>query len=449
MMNDMIFDALEQALTKINSGEDIEATLSKHPQVESDLRSLLETMQAAHSIASGDIPKKTINRSRTRILARAAQLRQDRKFRRTIFRRLPRLVYAFILAVIITLVSFSGLSIASAQSLPGDQLYLLKRASENIRLNLSVTLDDHYAVEDQYKARRIKEVGALLAARRPEFVEFFGEVISQSDDQWEIGGVDVHLDADTIIIGDITSGSMVEVEGKTVPSGWVQASEIHLQSYGFLGYVESISPNVWQIAGKMVHITSDSRVDSGLQVGDWVVVSVHSDDFGVLSALIIDGTNIPSPTPIPNIYPESTINPNESAPTSTLVPLKDNERLENKNEVEEGEDLVIEDSRDSEIDNHPEESGNIDDSQGDDQGESEDGDNGHESDDEGRDDSGEKGDEDGEESDNPEGEENEEDEEKDDEGDGDDEEEGGEDAKDDGEDEKVEEEEEEKNEGGN
>jgi len=449
-MNETLFDALEQALIEIDSEENIKATLSKHPQVETDFRPILETMQAAYSISSVDIPIKTINRSRTRILARAAQLRLDRKSRRTIFHRIPRLAYAFILAVIITLMSFSGLSIASAQSLPGDQLYPLKRAAENIRLSLSVTLDDHYAVEDRYKARRIEEVEALLAAGRIELVEFFGLVNQQDDDRWNIGGVDVRLSSDTIILGDILIGVMVEVEGATGPDGWVQASEIHLQTYGFVGFVETISPTVWQISGKVVHITPESRVDPEIQEGDWVVVSVRSDDFGVLTALIIDDTNLPTPTPIPTLSPESTIKPSDSALTATLLLMEEDEGSDDYIKPGDGEAQGSEDSTDSEQDNHPEDNGDNDDSQDEDQGESEDGDNEDESegedecdseeDDEGGDDGddeddgedGEDGDdgEDDDDGDEEEGDDSEEDEEED--------EDGGDDTKDDEEDEEDE-----------
>jgi len=310
-----IFDTLEEALSRINTGEDLESILSKHPKIESDLQLLLESLDAAHLISPADVPTKTINRSRTRILARTAQLRRDQNSSTTILRRIPRLVFALAIAVILTLMSFSGLSIVSAKALPGDQLYPLKRVAENIRLGMSVTLKDHQAVEDRYKARRIDEVNRLIAAGRTELIEFFGRVNQQGDNIWDIGGIEVRLSPDTILIGDILVGMMVEVEGVTVPDGWVQASEIHLQTYGFLGYIESISPGVWQISGKTVHITPESRVDSAVQVGDWVVVSVRSDDFGVLTALIIDTSTLPTPTPMPTLIPDSI--PKTSVPTLT------------------------------------------------------------------------------------------------------------------------------------
>jgi hypothetical protein len=338
-MEPEIIDTLEEVLSGISAGGDMADIISESFQVESGLGPLLGSMDAAHSLSSVDVPVKTINRSRTRVLARAAQLRQERKSVNSVFRRIPRLAYALALAVVLALMSYGGLSIVSAKALPGDQLYPLKRATENIRLGLSVTLEDHHAVEDRYKLRRIEEVNSLIASGRSEFVEFYGKVNQQGENSWNIGGVDVRLSPDTIIIGDIFIGMVVEVEGVTVPDGWVQASEIHLQTYGFMGYVESISAGVWQISGKTIYITPESRVDSAVQVGDWVVVSVRSDDFGVLTALIIDASSLPAPTPIPTLDPDSAAKTSVPTPSDSLNGSGDETGSQDGSEGEGGQEF--------------------------------------------------------------------------------------------------------------
>ena len=242
------------------------------------------------------------------------QLRQEPQSHWWIFRRVPRFVYTLVLTLIF-LISFSGLSIASAQALPGDQFYPFKRGAENIRLSLSVSPESHRAVEDLYQTRRIREVERLLASARTSFVAFYGKLNSQEASRWNIGGIDVRLTSDTIVIGDIPLGAVVEVEGMTLAEGWVQASEIHLQTFGFVGYVENISPDLWQIGGRTVQITQDSRIGSGIRVGDWVIASVRSDDFGNLFAQLIDTSNLATPTVTPTHTPSPTMHP----PTPTLA----------------------------------------------------------------------------------------------------------------------------------
>jgi hypothetical protein len=103
----------------------------------------------------------------------------------------------------------------------------------------------------------------------------------------------------------------VEVEGLTQPDGVVNASEIHLQTFGFVGYVEAIESQSWRIGGRTVQITAESRVSPGIRVGDWVVVSVRSDDFGNLTALIISGSTLPTPTSVPTATAVPTTEPQE------------------------------------------------------------------------------------------------------------------------------------------
>jgi hypothetical protein len=294
-MNEKLYNALEDGLTELESGVELEDLLAANPELEADLSHLLETAQIASREASREIAPEVINRSRTRVLSQGIQLQQRNRTGLGFLRRTHRLAIALVTAFVI-LLSGGGLAAGSAQALPGDQLYPVKRAAENLRLSLAVTLKDHQAVEDRYQARRVDEVEQLLRLGRSAFVEFHGRVNSRDGERWDIGGIKVRQNPQTILIGQIFHGLSVEVEGVTLPEGWVLASEIHLQTFGFIGYVESISPDVWQIAGRTVQITDQTRSDPGIQVGDWVVVSVLSDDFGNLSALIIDISTLPTPT---------------------------------------------------------------------------------------------------------------------------------------------------------
>jgi hypothetical protein len=294
-MTKKLYDSLEDALTDLESGRKLDTILADNPELKTEFSDILDSPQMTRAEVGKDIPAEVLARSRTFILSRAMQLRQNSQPGSRFFRRSQRLTIALILAFVI-LLSGGGLAAGSAQALPGDQLYPVKRVAENLRLNIAVTLKDHQAVEDRYQTRRINEVEQLLSMRRSAFVQFHGRVNKRDGERWDIGGIDVRQNSQTILIGNILPGVVVEVEGLTIPEGWVQAAEIHLQTLGFVGYVESISPEVWQIGGRAVQITPKTKIDPGIQIGDWVVVSAFSDDFGNLSAHLIDNSNLPTPT---------------------------------------------------------------------------------------------------------------------------------------------------------
>jgi hypothetical protein len=327
-MDEKRYDALEQALTQLESGSELEDIQSAYP----DLTAELETAVMAKSISQEEIPPGAASRSRTRILARADQLRRDIQPRRLLFNRVPRFTISFIIIAVL-LLSSGGLVVASAQAIPGDQLYGVKRTLETVRLGLAVNPQSHQHIEELYQSRRVDEVQRLLELGRPEMVEFYGVVEEQTDVYWMISGIEVKLGPETVLIGDILPGMTVEVEGATQPEGIVLASEIHLQTFAFIGIVESISSGIWQIDGRQVNITTESLVDPSIQVGDWVMVTVQSDDFGNLTARSIELSGLATPTaPIPT-----------STPTRTLIPSptfddETGDEMDDENETPEPEE---------------------------------------------------------------------------------------------------------------
>ena len=340
MMNRILYENLENALIQLEAGEELETILAAYPELVPHLRPVLDAAQIARQELVQEISPEILNRSRTRVLAHAMQLRQGPQPVGFAFGRFRRLAIALVLAFAF-LLSWGGLVVTSAQALPGDQLYPAKLTLEKARLGLTFTPQSHHQVEELYQSRRVDEIHRLLALGRIALVEFHGVVEKQETDKWIVSGIDIRLYPTTILIGKILPGMTAEVEGLTQPDGTVQASEIHLQTFGFVGYVESISSQAWQIAGKTVQITPDSRVASGLRVGDWVVVSVRSDDFGNLTALIIAVSSIPTPTQTP--LPTA---------TSTLIYQSD----ESPGEVEKdgSEHLDERDADDLELENEDE-----------------------------------------------------------------------------------------------
>jgi len=318
-------DTFESCLEAIVAGADAQQILDQHPEI----RPALEAALQARELQGGAIPFEVQQRSRSRVLAHAAGLRTNQKISRNIFARLPRLGIAMLLALFAFL-TWSSLLIVSARSLPGDQLYPVKRAIEDLRLNLSSNSSNHQSIEEQYRRRRIEEVERLLNQGRTEMVSFDGIVNEQGVRHWTVGNVMVVVAPDTSILGLINPGDLVEVEGTTQPEGWVRAFEIHLQEHEFMGVVESISSQEWLISGQNVPITSETQIDPNVQIGSRVQVIVHTQDDGSLYATQIIFISDPATaTPIPTLT---------ATPFPTIDPTVDNHE-----EGEEGDDHGNED----------------------------------------------------------------------------------------------------------
>ncbi len=125
-------------------------------------------VQAAQRLAQGPAVRLT-PAAQARIEARlraqvAAQT--DRPVQRALFRQrlLPALRVAAALALVL-LVGLFGVAQASADSLPGDRLYPVKRAIEDARLAL-VSAQSEPALRVRFAERRLDEFERLLAQRQ-------------------------------------------------------------------------------------------------------------------------------------------------------------------------------------------------------------------------------------------------------------------------------------------
>lgn len=336
-MSDALYEALEACLLAIEKGASLNQALSKYPEIRDELQPLLEMAIQSKQLQVDDIPTDVMIRSRTQALNHAAKLRSAHRKPIGILKSLPRFATAVLLVLILILTSSSIMS-ASAKSLPGDQLYPVKRAVENVRLGITLDSTTHQDIEASFQERRLSEVQQLINLQRSERVSFDAQVILQGDDRWVIGDVVVLLTPETIIIGEITPGMVVEVEGITRPNGWVQASEIHLRNFKITGVVESISPNLWHISGEEIQINSDTYIDPNIQVGQIVVVQIHSTDDGVFYARnILLESLLPTMTPHPILRPTEEL---ESLDDQTED--EGTETIETGDESEDGDDLFDE-----------------------------------------------------------------------------------------------------------
>lgn len=225
-------DALEACLQALEQGETLDAALARFPALADELRPMLQASLRARTLA-GPPPSDAIQRrGRARLLQRAAELREAKTAsRRTWLFHLRPLAAAFMLVVFF--LSGTRLVRASSTSLPGDNLYPVKRAWEGARLLFVFSETERDDLEMKYESERADEVRELLARGRIEAVSFSGYITSQADSLWMVSGIPVAVLADTVLpVEPVSVGSAVMVSGLTTTEGVLQAHIIALVPAG-------------------------------------------------------------------------------------------------------------------------------------------------------------------------------------------------------------------------
>lgn len=225
-----LYDALEMCLKEIEQGADVDTVLFRHPELAAELRPILETSAKAKAMAVPAPSEDVMRRNRAKVLQHASELRERRSApapRRIWSVPLRRALVAFMVIALLS-VSGTGLVRASSATLPGDNLYPVKRTWERLSLLLTFDPSGREALEFDYENERLRELSELLASGRSAKVDFAGYVTRQSGTEWRVSGITVFLSADTRLPGEpVVVGDAVRVRGQT-QSGGVAAERIEL-----------------------------------------------------------------------------------------------------------------------------------------------------------------------------------------------------------------------------
>lgn len=319
-MNQKQLDAFEKCLELLAAGVALEECVKRYPEFTPAMQDLLVHAKNLYDLGDERIPTELMERSRKNLLTKAKSLRTDQSrdsgTRFTIFgthvkpliARLPKLAplssrLLIILGLTTLLILFSsGLVIASAKSLPGDSLYPVKRAVEDIRIHIVPIHDIRLEYENNYSHQRVVEVRRLIELERVQQISFEGILESIAGNIWMVSGIPVSINSNTTILSglpgtqSIETGSVIEVEGKTGSQDWVTANEIHLREYLYIGTVEKVNKNNWQISGNEINITSGTQIDPDIREGDDVTILLRSEDNGLYALALLHNIRV-SPTP--------------------------------------------------------------------------------------------------------------------------------------------------------
>ncbi|HMB22831.1 MAG TPA: DUF5667 domain-containing protein, partial [Anaerolineales bacterium] len=224
-----LYEALQVCLEAIERGADIDTVLSRYPDLADELRPILEASRNASSLTVPVPTTEVVRRNRAKVLQRAAQMRESKRSSRRIWFASLRRVAVTLAVVAILFVSGTGLVRAASTTLPGDQLYPVKRTWEDVLVLLTFNSQQREALEVEHENERHLELKELFAEGRSAEVEFAGQVTSQNGNDWVVSGVPVLISAQTEIRDQgIVIGSAVQVEGRTQSNGAVVAEKVEL-----------------------------------------------------------------------------------------------------------------------------------------------------------------------------------------------------------------------------
>ncbi len=227
-MSDSFESILDESISALQAGVSIEDILAETPEYATQLRPLLFAATVLADPNPQLVPEERKSALRAEYMKQVATLPSVRpptfnqKFQaisRIIRRRLTRravvsdMVTITLTVVLTLLMALLILSYAAGDTLPGDFLYGLKRASENIQLNLTFDAARRAALGEQFNQRRLAEIEQLIEQNRAAVVQFRGILETKGENLWIIAGETVFLPTDVNLEGQPQEGDQVEVIG--------------------------------------------------------------------------------------------------------------------------------------------------------------------------------------------------------------------------------------------
>ncbi len=244
-----VYEILEKCLVEIEQGTDVDTVLFRHPEFADELRPILETSIKAKDMAVPAPPADVVRRNRAKVLQRAAEMREAKvkPSSRVWFASLRRL--AVTLAVVLMLfVGGTGLVRAASNTIPGDDLYPVKRTWEDVLVLFTFNVQEREQLEFEHENERLDELDELFAEGRSVNVDFAGYVTRQSESMWRVSGISVVTSSQTDLPDEpVAIGAAVRIVGVTQSDDTVLAERIELLPAGSkLPEVEDDEPEIEQ-----------------------------------------------------------------------------------------------------------------------------------------------------------------------------------------------------------
>lgn len=282
-------ELVEACLQALEQGQPIEVILSRYPEMAADLAPLLQAAQ--HSRATVSIlrvPLAARARSRARFLERAKHLRTTAV---SPIARLPRLGWAWgsLVVILVLLMSLVITTWASAQALPGQPLYPLKRAVEAVQYNLTMDPGARLALAETLDQKRAAEVQALIQQGQRQTVTFAGFLTRGATALWEVNQIPLLLSPDQEALARSLEGAYVSVRGETEPLLGVKPQHLELQLLTVRGTLRDMTSEFLRLDGLTLWLSPATQHRGELRIGQSVsatVVRLAPDQY---LALVVQG----------------------------------------------------------------------------------------------------------------------------------------------------------------
>ena len=205
-----LYDALESCLHDIENGADVEAVLLRYSDIADELRPIVQASVNAKRLVAPRPSVDVMQRNRARLLQRASEMRSAN------VKPLPRYGWPVQLRrVAVTLIvlaalfaSGTGLVRAASTTLPGDNLYPVKRTWEDVSLLFTLDLQQRESLAVEHENERLEECYELIEEGRSARVDFAGIVTQQNGDEWLVSGITIVIAPQTdfhdgpVFVGD-------------------------------------------------------------------------------------------------------------------------------------------------------------------------------------------------------------------------------------------------------
>lgn len=228
-----LYDALENCLEAMERGASIETALKRYPKLAAELRPLLAASVMARNSGRLHVPLEVRRRGRSTLQQRLNEMEAARPAqRRRMIPAFSRFALTTVLAGALLLTS-TGLVSASSASLPGEQLYPVKRTWESVRLLFVFNQQQRDLLESGYEQERLDEISELLGRRQTAPIAFSGILAQQSDGKWVVSGIPVSVTGYTSLPAtNVANGIPISVSGVTRSDGVVEAQQIQVLEPG-------------------------------------------------------------------------------------------------------------------------------------------------------------------------------------------------------------------------
>lgn len=225
---------------------------------------------------------------------------------------LPRLAAGLASALLLVVLLGGMVTVLAQRSLPGQSLYGLKRAVENVRLSLTLDPQDRAQLLETYNQQRQTEARLLLQQNEVATVSFSGVAEAVSETELTLAGLTLQLTPQTQVKGTLAAGARVEVEAVTQPPDRLTALTVTV--------IEPAPPTPTPLPSP-TSTASPTPTPSPTATATATRSLSSESDILILPTLTPTATPTPAPTDTPTPLPPPTDTPAPPPAASPESPL--------------------------------------------------------------------------------------------------------------------------------